>query len=404
LTRFWKVLGCAVLAGTASCGILLWDGLTPRGIYYPMCEGEPVYQVLTTKGGRVSWSKSTGRIAFDSQDLPEAVENGSHLVYSMAADGSDIQCVTCGVFPKGWTIGNPSWGPEGRWLVVQVADNACGVNRNLTSPGGGFASDLYAVDTHTGKAKLIRDVPCDDSNGVLHANVSDSGEKLSWSEVNNKVELFTSNLQFGGWTLMTANIDWAEEGPVLSDIEGRVPGITGFYENHGFSADGSRLIYTASNQDEPGFQQTTISELELDTGKVSVIATTGFNEHAKYVGNGESILFMSDPNRTVMLSLAGYRDNDYHVARLDGRARCQLTSFNEEGEFPSLEIEGHPSDEFSYAVTDVSSGPEPDAVVGRMIVNAGHPLPVGNLGAENWIVKITSPFIANGLPHQTEED
>ncbi|MEO0919676.1 MAG: hypothetical protein AAFX98_03150, partial [Pseudomonadota bacterium] len=101
MTRFWKVLGCAVLAGTASCGILLWDGLTPRGIYYPMCEGEPVYQVLTTKGGRVSWSKSTGRIAFDSQDLPEAVENGSHLVYSMAADGSDIQCVTCGVFPKG---------------------------------------------------------------------------------------------------------------------------------------------------------------------------------------------------------------------------------------------------------------------------------------------------------------
>jgi len=404
MKKTWKVDGGVLLVGAVIGGVFLWKGLTPRGIYYDLCEGEPEYQVLTTKGGRISWSRTTGKIAFDSNDLPEAIENGAHLVYSMAPDGSDIQCVTCGVFPKGWTVGNPTWGPKGRWLVVQVADNACGLDRNLTSPGGGFASDLYAVDTQTGKTKLIRDVTCDENNGVLHAKFSESGNKLSWSEVNNEVQLFTSNLQFGGWTLMTANIEWTDDGPVLSDIEGRVPGIAGFYENHGFSADGSRLIYTASNQDKPGFQQTTISELEINTGNVSVVATTGFNEHAKYVGNGDSILFMSDPNRTVMLSLAGYRDNDYHIARRDGGARCQLTSFNEEGDFPSLGIEGHPSNDFSYAVTDVSKGPEPDAVVGRMIVNAGHPLPVGNLEAENWIVKITSPHIANGLPRRSADE
>lgn len=397
MRKIWKLSGGVALLSLAAGGIFLWQGLTPRGIYYDTCEGEPEYQVLSKEGGRVSWSKATGKIAFDSKGLPEAVKNDTHLVYTMTADGSDVECVTCGLFPHGWTVGNPTWGPEGRWLVVQVADNSCGVDRNLTSPGGGFASDLYAVDTNTRTIKLIRDVPCSDSDGVLHAVFSENGDKLSWSELNNGVELLTSNLQFGGWQLMTADIDWAEDGPVLRNVESRVPGIPGFYENHGFSADGSQLIYTASNQDEPGFQQTTISELELNSGKVRVLATTGFNEHAKYVGNGSSILFMSDPNRTVMLSFAGYRDNDYHIASRDGQRRCQLTTFNEASRFPNLGVEGHPSEDFTYAVTDVSGGSETDSIVARIIVNRGHALPVGNLDAEDWIIKIKSPHIERGL-------
>ncbi len=398
--KTWKIGGGILLCGMAIGGVFLWQGLTPRGIYYDLCGGEPEYQVLTKQGGRVSWSGATGKIAFDSKELPEARENGTHLVYAMNADGSDVECVTCGLFPQGWTVGNPTWGPEGRWLVVQAADNACGVNANLTSPSGGFASDLYAVDTETGLTKLIRDVPCDDSNGVLHAVFSAQGDRLSWSELNNGVEFLTNNLQFGGWQLMTADVEWTEEGPVLSNVEDRVPGIPGFYENHGFSEDGSRLIYTASNQGEPGFQQTTISEMELATGAVSVLATTGFNEHAKYLSGGDSILFMSDPNRTVMLSFAGYRDNDYHIASRDGDARCQLTTFNEDGKFPQLGVEGHPSDGFTYAVTDVSTGPEADVIIARMIVNSGHALPVGNLDAQDWIVRIKSPHIANGLTTQ----
>lgn len=379
----------AILALTLGCG----DGANSTEA--PICESS--YTLLMREGGRVDWSKATGRIAFDSAKLPEAQENGSFLTYAMNDDGSDIECVSCGLFPAGATVGQPAWGPEGRWLVVQVAFASCFLPAVLKHPGAGFSAQLWGIDTESGATRLLRDTTCDASSGTLHPHFSEDGTKLIWAEATKRADFSDPALNFGAWTLMVADVSWTQDGPTVDDVESYQPGIEGFYETHSLDRTNRYLLHTATNQTNPGFQQTTLSELDLESGEVAVLASGGFNEHGAYTADETAAIYMGDPERTEELARDGFRNNDIWVVGRDGQGAEKVTTFNVPGEFP-LDVVGHPSPDFVYAATDLSTGPDPCSIVLVMNVNPGSAGPIAdsNDDVEPWIVKISAQQWATG--------
>ncbi|MEM7437807.1 MAG: hypothetical protein AAF436_21835, partial [Myxococcota bacterium] len=298
----------------------------------PICETS--YTLLTRSGGRVDWSKANGKIAFDSAKLPEAAARGGFQTYTMNADGSDVRCVSCEAFGEGASVGQPAWGPEGRWIVVQVAFASCSLPDVLKHPGAGFSAELWAFDTETGASRLLRETACDASAGTLHPHFSEDGTKLVWGEASKRIDFSDPALNFGAWTLMVADVEWTSEGPSIGDTQSYQPGIEGFYESHSFDQTNRYLLHTATNQTQPGFQQTTLSELDLETGEVVVLASGGFNEHGAYTADQRSAIYMGDPERTEELARDGFRNNDIWVVRRNGDNPQKVTTFNVPGEFP----------------------------------------------------------------------
>ncbi|MEM7436685.1 MAG: hypothetical protein AAF436_16145, partial [Myxococcota bacterium] len=108
-------------------------------------------------------------------------------------------------------------------------------------------------------------------------------------------------------------------------------------------------------------------------------------------------IYMGDPERTEELARDGFRNNDIWVVRRNGDNPQKVTTFNVPGEFP-LEVPGHPSTTTTYAATDLSTGPDPCAIVLVVNVNPGMAGPIADAddSVEPWIVRITSQEWASG--------
>jgi Tol biopolymer transport system component len=274
--------------------------------------------VIKQAGGRMDWVDS--KIAFDMQ-----APGGAFEVYVMRPDGTDTKCLTCGLpdLPHK-NNGQPSWDPSGRYLVFQAEKAA---HRRLllghaATPGGGVLNDLWVLDTSTNRATMIREVADAPGQGTLHPHFSSDGTMLSWSEMKEKSGL-ESRKQLGYWQLMVADFRVTGGRPTLANVRGLSPGGQGFYENHGFSPDGSRLIFT-SNFEGRGRLDYDIYVVDLRTQKLTRLTTDGYNEHANYSPDGRYIAWMSN----VGISGAG---TDYWIMNSDGSNKRRVTHFNEKG-------------------------------------------------------------------------
>src|SRR4051794_246063 len=126
---------------------------------------------LVPSGGRVDWSGTTNRIAFDRLDA-----GGYYRVYTMRPDGSDQRCLTCSTpvpLPRRHQ-GNPAWHPSGAYLVIQ-AEKAShwGITFSAT-PGLGYYNDLWVVSVDGLRAWQITNVS-GRNQGVLHPHFSNDG-------------------------------------------------------------------------------------------------------------------------------------------------------------------------------------------------------------------------------------
>ncbi len=274
---------------------------------------------LKEGGGRLDWVGD--KIAFDMQG-----PSGAFTVYVMRPDGSDTRCLTCDhpELPRRH-VGQPAWHPSGRYLVVQAlkADHARVRFTHALTPGGGVLNDLWVLDTQTGRASLVREVPNNPGKGTLHPHFSPDGRMLAWSEMEEGGSLFEKGKHLGYWQLMLGEFRVEGGRPRLANVRAVTPGGPGIYENHGFSPDGSRLIFS-SNFEARRRLENHVYVLELQGGKLTRMTATDWNEHAHYAPDGRAIVWMST---------TGIRGGgaDYWIMDPDGARKRRLTYFNEKG-------------------------------------------------------------------------
>ena len=271
-----------------------------------------VTRISTIKegGARLDWVDN--KVAFDMLG-----PGGVFAIYVMKPDGSDTRCLTCDnpALPKQRNIGQPAWHPSGRYLVFQAekAQHEKVRMGHRVTPGAGRLNDLWILDLDTNRATMVREVGNAPGQGTLHPHFSADGGRLSWSELRGKGN---------GWALMVAEFRTSGGNPRLENVHAYVPGKQGFYENHGFSPDGARLIFTGDF--ESMLHIPDVYTMDLKTERLTRLTDRGYNEHAIYSPDGRYIAWITTvDNRN--------QGTDYWIMNSDGSNKRRLTYFNQKG-------------------------------------------------------------------------
>jgi len=277
---------------------------------------------MSDHGGRVDWSFQN-LIAFDRLD-----DSGFYNVYTVKPDGSDVACVTCNRDALGLphkNVGNPAWSPSGRFMAVEAEKDRHPPVRKFyeTSPGAGLFNDLWVLDFKADRAYMVAQVPTARKYGVLHPHFSFDGKRLSWSEQYAVPRLLKVTQQFGYFVLKVGDFLLGPQGPYLQNVRTYEPDGHAFYENHGFSPDGSKLIFSHNAPGTSPFKDN-IYTLDLATGNLSQLTDGGYNEHALYSPDGSRIVWMTTMGNS-------NRGTDYWMMNADGSNKVRLTHFNESG-------------------------------------------------------------------------
>ena len=240
------ILAAALAAALPACGA---RNREPAPSPPPHC-GSYGHRLSTVKpqGARVDWSRTNGLVAYDRMG-----DDGYFDVYVMAPDGTRDMCLTCGkagLVPQE-NNGNPAWHPSGNYIVFQSEVAGSRATPFASAPGKGVDNVLWITDPAGREfTQLTALSTSDPDRGVLHPHFSADGSRLSWSEMYEGADLQTGAF-FGHWRLVVADFVVGPDGrPGLRNVRKFEPGVPGFYENHGFSPDGSRLVFS-SNAAQP---------------------------------------------------------------------------------------------------------------------------------------------------------
>jgi Tol biopolymer transport system component len=289
----------------------------------PGC-GSHRHRVSTLKpaGGRVDWSGANGLIAYD-----RAGGDGFFDVYVMALDGSGDTCLTCGKagLPQRHN-GNPAWHPSGNFIVFQ-SEVASSRNAFAGNPGRGVNNVLWVMDPQGRTFHQLTELSAtDEASGALHPHFSRDGTRLSWSEMYEPAGLLEPGSLFGHWRLVVADFVVGGDGrPALRNLR-RFEREPAFYENHGFSPDGSQLLFS-SNLAQSGLFQSANNDIFLvHLGSLALTRLTneGYNEHAHFFPSGRKILWMTNTG-------VASRGTDLWVMNTDGTGKERVTFMNDAG-------------------------------------------------------------------------
>ncbi len=328
--------------------------------------------VLNSYGGRVDCAPADGAIVFDRIE-----ENGRYGIHTMNADGSDVKPLTGNIpdIPAG-DVGQPAWHPSGKLIVFQAEKKRHERTfvRYATSPSSGLFNDLYVLDLTSGKPSLIHSPPMGKDCGVLHPHFSRDGAHLSWSQMFRRASSIRKGEEMGFWRLVVGNFSMGIDGPELAGLQTFEPMGPGFYENHGFSPDGGRLIFSSNAQTLGQSVLTTLDiyVLDLFTGITKRLTDMAYNEYAEFSPDGRRIAWMSTRE------IYGRYASDYWIMNADGSGKRRLTYFNQKGH-------PHYSDR-PVTASDCSWGPDGTYLVGCLQVAAGK-----GKHSEERIVRIDIP-------------
>jgi len=280
-------------------------------------------QELTDRGGRLDWWEAGRKIVFDRKG-----SDGCYNVWVMDGNGENKQCISCDIAElRGLNVGQPTWHPSGLYIVVQVekaihVGKRCGL---ATNPGAGVHNDLWTITLASKVAQRIHKVDDGKDHGTLHPHFSKDGARLSWAELNDGANLFVPGKEFGFWSLKVANVEGMGETAKLAQIESYTPnGTNRWYENHGFSPDGHKLIFTGSEDQQKVQEHANIYVYDLTQPNTPAVQLTDqqYNEHGHFSPDGKRMVWMS--GRDVWAT-------DYWLMQADGSQKKQVTFFNIEG-------------------------------------------------------------------------
>ncbi len=285
-------------------------------------------RTLAAEGGHLDWLKAPGgRILFDRGGA-----HGYFDLWIMNADGTGPRNLTGGR-PElpGLHTGQPAWHPSGRLIAFQAQKRGVPREYHRTSvPGAGVLNDLWLMTADDQRFWRLVDVKFElskDSPGVLHPHFSTDGARLLWSE-----RVGAGRSAFGAWAIKIADFAFDERsGPKLANVRTLTPGPAGgggvFYETHGFSPDGRRILY--SSDVDRGLE---IYELELSTGRIVQLTDDPrtWDEHAQYSPDGRTIVWIS--SRGLDFHTRPFKlETEFWRMNADGSDKRRLTYFHQPG-------------------------------------------------------------------------
>jgi Tol biopolymer transport system component len=293
-------------------------------------------RVVKEYGKSVDWSEKNNLIVSAKKGY-----DGYYDLFVMNPDGSGERLLThqksgC---PQRHN-GNPAWHPSGEYIVFtgQNDDAEGELNRKYGIPGSGLNCNLWLTNSEGSKFWQLTYYPTKYRNAkaVIHPQFSPDGRKLFWAErVRGK-----KNSIWGEWELKIADFITGGNTPQLKNIKTYQPGAQHmFYESHGFSSDGSKVLFCANL--EPGHPDVglDIYELDLRTQKLKRLTETldAWDEHSHYSPDGTKIAWMSSSGLDINWGdISGgkwkrYLKTELWIMNSDGSDKQRLTHFNTPG-------------------------------------------------------------------------
>jgi len=283
-------------------------------------------------GMQPAWSPGGDVLAYSDRD-----EHGVYQLYTIAADGTQKQCISCQQQPGAPSVdrhkGSADWDPSGKYLVVQVEMERHIAPKPLTEPGRGVSNNIWIVAADGQRWHQLTDYKWWTFEGILYARFSPDGKKMLWSERTGGSD--DKNRNFGEWQLALA--DFVDDGglPRLENTKRFKPGNGTFYEPHGFSPDGSYIIFTA-DIGRSSHYVIDIYTMNLATGVVANMTDSDsqWDEHAHFSPSGSRVAYITTE------AVPGYNGTDWHGLRTevsimnsDASQKVPITHYNSRG-FP----------------------------------------------------------------------
>jgi Tol biopolymer transport system component len=286
---------------------------------------------LVEPAGRIDWSPADGLVAFDRK-----AADGRYGIWTMDAAGNGIAPLALpGMrgLPHGH-LGQPAWHPSGRWLVFQAERDLHPLTIDaLTTPGAGLYDDLWVLDRVTGATTRLYASPAA-VPAILHPHFSPDGTQLCWAEMLRPTDLRTIGNECGWWRISLASVRVDDGRLVLGEVAGLEPEGPGFYETHGFSPDGGKLIFTTNAGSAPVvrlFDRADICTYDLASGARRRLTERAYNEHAQWSPDGACIVWMSNADLAPAGGDFNLTGSEWWAMRADGSAKRRLTGFNLHG-------------------------------------------------------------------------
>jgi Tol biopolymer transport system component len=310
-------------------------------------QDQPVVSALSVPGGRVDWSNARSMLAFDKFGA-----DGYHDVYTMRPNGSDVQCLTCGKpgIPQ-LHNGNPSWHPSGNYIVFQSQDPGLAFPPPqqsqasiLGSPGYGTHNNLWLMSSDGSQFWQLTTIAA--GMATLHPQFSSGGLYLLWAE---RIGVIGTTEQ---WTLKLSRLVWTEGVPTLQNTFSIQPlGINLFYESHGFSPDGRKILFSAGFENGDTTKPPDIYQLDLVSGTLQNLTNSPneYDEHAHYTPSGGKIVWSSSRGITKVRNFF-IPFLDYWVMDSTGANPRRLTYFNEPSS-PGYYQNGIQTGDFAFGPT-----------------------------------------------------
>lgn len=257
--------------------------------------------------------------------------NHCYEVFLMNADGGNPRCLTSSNAPKeivGKHKGKATFHPGGRYLLIG-SENEHGDHGLKTIPGIGDNHDLWMIHLETAAYTRLTALPED--TAIQYPRFSADGSKLAWSQRYEKEKraVFKKGREFGYWKIIIADFTVTPAGPRLEILQALEPSGKGYYEPHGFSPDGRKIIFSGAMDPKKSQVNLDIYTYDLSSHVLTNLTRSDdiHDEMAIYSPDGKKIALMSG-------TFIGWRPEfgyrtDLFLMDADGGNRTQLTHFND---------------------------------------------------------------------------
>ena len=290
---------------------------------------------LTDNGGRVAWYKggSHSKILFDRITDQST---GNTDLFIMNADGSDIQCLTCGLPDiSGKFVGQPEWHPDGIHCIIQVENN----NSNHTQfehMSFGFNNNLWLLNSQTLAAEKIFET--DLNNAALHPHFNNNGSKLIFAHRIPTGNIIPSLIgitpggenHWDGWGIHIADFDLSKiDTNKLSNHILLKPNGTGLYETHCID---DKLTYSYTPNGRGYVDDCYQSDLDGNNIVNLINMPSSWEEHASFSPSKNNLIFISSRYDNTWVypgSTPSELSTELYIKNMATGEIQQLTNFNE---------------------------------------------------------------------------